>query len=249
MVTPTWSTTRIPNKEVLALYTEWKAGTPIRTLASRKGTTKESIYALFKSRNLSLALTKTCELPECEVVFVTKSPRQRACCKRHVKLLGSREERGATTLLLPCALPECTELVWMTHKAGQKPDFGGRGGSGKRYCCKEHGEVMYRRRHSGSYARLLLQDAQCAAPGCKETLILDQHHEDFAGARSDKDSKTHWLCPTHHMQIHRGFADIVAGKFVSLVPKIKAGIKAKTKVFERYVETITDHGYSWAQAK
>lgn len=244
-----WSSKKLSTETVRKLWKRWSDGVPIKDLARERGVTPEGIQYLFRSRGMSLVIQKECVLPECRKPFTTRKPRQRACCRKHVKLAHSREGRGVTTIQQPCALPECDVQVWMTHKAGRKPTFGSKGGSGKRYCTHAHSTLQTRRRQSGVYLNMLGRGARCAAPTCRETLILDEHHEEFDRKthKSNKSSRTYWLCPTHHMKIHRGFATLRDGVYTDLVPKVLAGIRKKTKMFHRYNDILL--AYSWAEAK
>jgi hypothetical protein len=235
-----WSPKRISDEEVAALWKRRMSGTTTASIAKERGTTKENIQYLFKSRGLSLTISKKCPLPECAKDFQTKDPRQRFCCRKHMKLGFSREYRNATAIYQLCALPECDKSVWMTYTQGRKPTLGGKGGSGKRYCCSLHSVRQSKRRLNGTYTNIFGHGDRCEAPGCKEHVVLDEHHEKFdkMTLKSDKNSKTHWLCPTHHMKIHRNYAEFSNGKYVDLIPKILAGIKKKSKLFHNYLDTL-----------
>jgi len=86
-------------------------------------------------------------------------------------------------------------------------------------------------------------------PSCKEKIILDEHHIEFSGNHSNKKSKTVWICPTHHMAVHRGYAKIEQGKYIDLVPTILTAIKKKRKIFRNYDYVLFTKGSSWAAAK
>jgi hypothetical protein len=62
---------------------------------------------------------------------------------------------------------------------------------------------------------------------CDERYVLDEHHIEFRGTKSNKQSKTVWLCPTHHMAIHRGFARFDGERYVFTVEDIREGLHRK----------------------
>ena len=232
-----WSSQRIPDEEIQALWRRRQAGEPIKALAEERGTTTECVTALFKSRGLSTLITKRCELPECGKEFQTPQDSQRCCCKKHVKAVGAREAKGLTVSDIPCAIPECCNTVHVVH-SGRKPAFTGKGGRDKKFCSEAHADLMGNRRKGGVYQRLLGKKHVCFVNSCKEWLVLDEHHERHHErhhkGKSDKTSKTYWLCPTHHQMIHRGYATLENGVFTSLVPAILRGIESKSKMFVGY---------------
>jgi hypothetical protein len=244
-----WSTSKLPTSEIEKLWKLLQKGWSLKELAKKRGTTTENIAYLLKSRGFPtrVDIQKKCQLPECGKDFQSTMGRGRFCCRQHMKLHFSREERGVISTLVLCALPECDNKIWMTHP-GRRPGFGGNGGSGKRYCCKEHGNKHSHRRLKGVYKNLLGLRGACEV--CGETLILDEHHEEFTRKGSNKQSKTHLLCPTHHMMIHRGWAIFQSGKFVRIDRKAKEGIKRRLKLFNDYKATLgLGSGHTWGTAK
>lgn len=143
-------------------------------------------------------LTRLCRLPECGRVIKTYDPRRVYCTYRHAKLDGSRRLKGLTLVRKECALPECSKQIWAFQIQ-------------RKYCCTDHADLDWRRwkKHAkgkGIYARLLFGTPKCIA--CGETAVLDEHHVKFTGMKSDPASQRVYLCPTHHMLIHRGLAKL-----------------------------------------
>lgn len=231
---------RVSDDEVHRLWELRQNGASLSELAKERKTTAENISALFKSRGLPSGITKKCELPECGKIYQARMITQRACCRKHMKLLSSREDRGSLSSLLPCALPECPDYVWMVHQE-TKPDLkvGETSGSGKRFCCTDHADLHYRRRANGMYLRILNKGPSCIVFECNERICLDEHHIEHGPNCSNKQSKTVWLCPTHHMYVHRGLAKISPeGEFVSMIPLITKGIVDKIDMFIGYERSL-----------
>ncbi len=108
-----------------------------------------------------------------------------------------------------CARPDCST----TFKAkGFKHK--------KKYCCSECKYVdllRWNQRLAGEsvYQRLAGLGSGCIA--CGERLAVQIHHTIFTKNKSDKNSPTVLLCPTHHVYVHHRLAKIENGKFVMLV--------------------------------
>lgn len=183
----------------------------------------------------------TCALPECGKLFVPKR-KARCCTRKHGKLLSERKRQGLITIHIVCALPECSNTFWTSHHSGQKPGMkiNKKGRHYKIFCCAYHGDLHTRRRHNGVYLRVRGEGPVCCAPNCNERIALDEHHIEFGSKGSNKKSKVVWLCPTHHMYIHRRYAEFRNGEFVDLVSKIRYGLRWKRRIF---------HGYTWTEAK
>ena len=160
---------------------------------------------------------KVCVLEECGKEFWTRDTRHSFCCRLHTKRHHARVGAGVVGLFkdeVECALPEC------------RVKFKRRGTSVV-YCCKRHGDLHNRRvEHRGFYDRIL-HISRLACMVCGERYVLDEHHIEFKGAKSNKQSKTVWLCPTHHMAIHRGFARFEGEKYVHIVEDIREGLRRK----------------------
>jgi len=234
-----WSSKKLDEQEIQRIVRLREQGKTLKEIGESRGTTPENIHMILKAHGISSSLKKVCELPECGKTFTARQVSQRACCRKHIKLLSSREERGTKASLVACALPECEKMFWAAHQT-RKPDLchEGHSGSGRRFCCKEHSNLHSSRRKLGMYHRLLTGTVKCLAAGCDETLALDEHHLVFRGNRSDKHSDTVWLCPTHHRYVHRGYANIVNNRFVLLVRDIRKGIEKKTKLFQGYRKSL-----------
>lgn len=164
---------------------------------------------------------RKCVLEECQIEFVTSGARQQCCCRKHVKRLINRRRLGLKPVYVQCALPECQNSFWTVNTA----------------CCSVScAKRDFRRKKNGFYARLLGRGPACHA--CGERGVVDEHHTGIvpgrlakhATARPNKSNKhgpSIYLCPTHHMKIHRGLAEVVDGRYVDLVPVILAGLKTK----------------------
>lgn len=92
------------------------------------------------------------------------------------------------------------------------------------------------------FYRRVLGTADHACVVCGERVILDEHHIEFSNGRSNKESKTVWLCPTHHMAIHRGFSRFDEGVFVWVVDDIRDGLRRK----HPDLTAALQQGRSWA---
>jgi len=206
-------------------------------IAKERKTTPEAVSMLFKSRGFKRLFWHICELPECQKRFQSTRQKHKCCCRKHLKRLSTRRDLGLHVSILPCAIPECTNTVVYVHPEKKPTLMPLRKGAGKRFCCEKHSNLAHTRRKTGWYRRLLDRKVKCMVPNCRERLILDEHHEEFS-YRSNKASRKHYLCPTHHMAIHRGFAEIRSGKFVDLVPNILAAIRHKSHLFDGYVESL-----------
>lgn len=236
-----WSSKKLDDKEIQRLWKMRQEGKTLTELAKSRGTTPSNIGLLFKSRGLNPNLEKICEIPECRKKYIARKSLQRTCSRKHLKLLMSREEANRTSSLLECALPECEKEVWMVH-TGDAPGFSeGIGGSGKRFCSTVHADMHGRRKKNNVYLRILGKGPKCIVPKCTERVVLDEHHIEWCRKNgSDKTSRTVHICPTHHQQVHRGYAEFCDGNFVNLIPKIRKGLKRKRRVFD---------GYTWTEAK
>lgn len=229
--------TRIPDQVIKRLWSRYVGGATLKELADERNVTPEAISYLFKSRGLKKTALRRCALPECGKEFFPMTTRHRCCCRQHVKRLHAREAKGLKRSVVPCALPECEELVVQVH-SGERPSFLRRSGEGRRFCSREHSNIAHARRKSGWYKRLLDQAEQCIAPGCNERVVLDEHHIVFTSRGSDKDSPVCTLCPTHHMAVHRGFAEIRDGEYVDLIPRLLAAIEKKSVLYEGYEQGL-----------
>jgi len=228
---------KVADKVIKRLWERYVKGATLRDLASARGVTPEAISYLFKTRGFKKSALRKCALPECEEMFLPATSRHRCCCRQHVKRLHAREAKGLKRSVVPCALPECNEMVVQMHR-GDRPSLAMRSGEGKRFCCRKHADVAHSRRRNGWYKKLLDQRHGCAAPGCAERVVIDQHHVEFSGTKSNKKSKTYYLCPTHHMAIHRSTAEIRDGKYVNLVPDLLRAIEQKKEIYHGYEKSL-----------
>jgi len=168
-------------------------------------------------RNADRYFTRNCALPECGQPFKTLDPRQTYCRKKHAKLAGSRALSGIEIKKKACALPECHNEIWCFKQAA--------------YCCSDHADLDWRRwrkqqKGQGLYRRLLFRNPHCFV--CGEWAVVDEHHVAFSKNKSDKAGITVWLCPTHHMLIHRGLAVIEPnGRYKRLDHWIVAQLRIK----------------------
>lgn len=175
----------------------------------------------FNRRCSVKSIEKHCLLPECQQLFRTLDPRQVCCCRSHIKRFCNRRLKAICVDFTECALPECKQKI-------------ARIGPYRKFCSKKHAALNLRRwgrKHKGQtgkyefYYRLLGFGQPCAV--CGEKYVVDEHHVVHQGNKSDKRSKTIYLCPTHHMAIHRGFAVLTETGFKWLIDDIKIGLNAK----------------------
>ena len=163
-------------------------------------------------------IERVCLLPECGHAIRTYNPRRFYCTRSHAKLDGSRKSKGLELVQRECALPECKAKVWAFENT-------------RKYCSQKHADLDWRRwkKHAhgtGVYARIIIGKPCCNV--CGETAVIDKHHVDFTGNKSSRSSKQVYLCPTHHMLIHRGFARFSAhGVYERLDSLILDGLRLK----------------------
>lgn len=178
-------------------------------------------------------LLRRCALEECGKEFRTFRLKGAFCCQLHSKRHLARQAVGTVGLFtgdIECALPECRKTA-------------PRQGIVRTYCSRKHGDLHQRRldrAKSSMFYERVLGAADNACVVCAERLVLDEHHVEYSNGRSNKQSKTVWLCPTHHMAIHRGFARFDGDKFVWTVEDIREGLARKHPAI---VESIG--GKSW----
>lgn len=153
---------------------------------------------------------KRCALFECGKEFFAINPCALCCCYDHTNRHLKR--KGRLVGYKTCGLPECNNHFVSV-------------GDDRKWCCSNHHELHRRRVHKwGFYARIMgFDDARCLA--CGESVILDAHHCVFK--RKSREGPKVWLCPTHHMAIHRGLAKIENGKYASLIEEIRQQLPFK----------------------
>lgn len=235
----------IAKREIKKIWDAYQKGASLASLGRERGITSEAVGYLLHTRGFPIMLEKRCALFECGKPFKTNRVRQETCCPTHHKLHDSRKANGLKADRFPCAMPECSNEVVRTY-AGKRPQASGHGRC-RVYCCKAHSIIMQARRAHGWYRNLLCSDKKCANPDCGETIVLDEHHIEYSKKGSNKKSKTVWLCPTHHMAIHRGYAKFAGGKFVDTTKWIVEQVKIKAQMLDRYKEYLI--GDNWAAAK
>lgn len=239
----TFPSMRTTEAEVRVLWEQRQTGATLIALGQARGTSAEAVSALFKIRGLKATFETRCELLECGKLFRAKRPDRRTCCRKHNQRLLERERKGLTAALLPCALPGCTQQILWLYK-GRRPNILLASGEGRRFCCRQHAAMAATRRKRGFYTRLLDTPHKCLAPQCDERIIVEEHHNVFKPSRnggSGKTSKTYWLCPTHHMAIHRSLAVIQQGQYVDLIPELLHDIQHKKELFANYEHSLDPH--------
>jgi hypothetical protein len=176
------------------------------TIAKAHGSSHTNLLRWLRTTGIYDETVK-CLLVECEVTFPFK-PGKLCCCRKHVKRLNGRGNNPAA--FVECALPECRELVLNTKK---------------RFCGAPHATTHYKREETGFYARLQVHTPACEV--CGEWRVLDEHHVEFTPKGSNKRSKTVWLCPTHHLAMHRRLAVYDEGGFRWVDSTILVGLAVK----------------------
>lgn len=213
-----------PDKRLLCkakkMYVE---GYCFAEIARVVGGTKERVANWFNKGLIKRTSrkTRTCAIVECRKVFVPRTSYQVCCSRLCGKRFCARRNAGVVVSSVCCALPECQKVVFNARS--------------RRFCCKKHAELHRMRTVKGVYSRLLKRRPCCCV--CGEWRVVDEHHlrhTNINGVhRSDKKSRTVWLCPTHHMMIHRGLACFRGVKFHFIfTPRVLRRI-----------------GPSWAEAK
>lgn len=206
-------------QKALALRQE---GYSYAAIGSQLGIAPTTVMNHFNRLNSNKRFKRKCALVECNQEFHTLDPRQTCCCRSHTKRHSNRKIKKICVNFTECALPECSVRV-------------PRIGRYRKFCCKKHSALNLRRwgrKHKGQrskyefYFRLLGFGTPCQV--CGEKYVVDEHHVHYSGNRSDKSSTTVYLCPTHHMAIHRGFAIIDdAGKFQWQTKTLTAALHKK----------------------
>ena len=129
-----------------------------------------------------------CGLVECDIKFEFK-PGKICCCRKHIKRLNHRDIKD--NIFVSCKLPECDERVLKAKKM---------------FCCRSHSEAHSKRKRTGFYDRLRNKSPACFV--CGEWRTVDEHHIRHHKGKSDKEGPVAWICPTHHLAIHRRLAYI-----------------------------------------
>jgi len=216
----------VPKKELDEVLKMREAGATFADIGRRFGITKEGARHRLRLANGEALLTRTCELPDCDRVFMTTFARKRFCCHKHAKRAAERYRSGYSPRKIVCALPECSVTFW----AGEE------GSRSRRFCCKAHGARHANRIKKGWYERILGRGkTRCVAPGCKESVVLDQHHVQFEGRDTARPKRgpVVFLCPTHHAAVHRGLAVLTdEGNYTSLLPLIRRRLRAVGDTWE-----------------
>jgi hypothetical protein len=227
---------RIPDEEIAALWERRLDGESVTELARERGSSQGALSFLFRSRGfVAPTEVRTCALTDCDVSFDTPFDSRRVfCCRKHAKLGSARRVNGTTVRRMECALPECSVMVDAHVPVVGKPSLGH--AQGRRFCCKDHGDLHGRRIANGWYARLLGGDGRkCEV--CGEKVMLEEHHEVWdSKTGSDISGPTHTLCVNHHQMIHRGLAEYRDGKYVKLVTELRRAVRRKAKLYENYLE-------------
>lgn len=230
------SMTTIPDS-VSAMYSKWLGGATLKAIAASYGYSHATgPKAAFNKYGLRLPVSRhVC--PTCGRPFL--ADRTKIFCRRKCAKTGSykRIKGGRHIARLPCALPECSNLVRVVWFGAGKPSvMGTAGGTGnsQRYCCRSHADRHIRRVNEGLYARLLGADhRKCCV--CGEPLILDEHHVEWDSKtrKSNKSSTTVWLCPTHHAAVHRGLLEVSCdGTVTNITTCIMAGLEQKKAIYD-----------------
>lgn len=205
----TWVTTKgysfldIHEDEILARV---DAGEPLDRIAPDFATSSTNLGKWVKKRRGNQMVK--CILGECDKTFPFR-PGKLACCRKHIKRYNARGK--VAVYKVECGMPECS--VEITNPR-------------RKYCSKSHRDRHLNRKRLGYYERLQRKDPRCVV--CGEWRLVDEHHIHHEGGKSDKEGPVTWLCPTHHLAIHRGFAVFdEGGGFKWITRSILAGLKRK----------------------
>lgn len=203
----------------------WKSGESLADLSrtfllSRAGVRRR----LVKYGGICLEVAKKCAFPGCSNVIRTHRRYQKYCCRKHKSLGYMLEHQRCKWVWRECRLPECRE-IFRTHRtlSGKTKQ------NTQNYCCLLHAQ-RHRMRVKATggtsiYRAILGVGPSCIV--CDESLVVDTHHVVFKNNKSDKESRTIPLCPTHHMALHRGLARYTKHGYVWVYKKILRGLKKK----------------------
>ena len=183
-----------------------RRGESIPALAEHYGTAHTNMLKWLQTTELYKEDVK-CALVECEVRFPFK-PGKLCCSRKHIKRFNARKNNPAA--MIECSLPECNRLVLNTKKL---------------FCNKDQATCHYRRIERGFYKRLQSRKPACEV--CGEWRVLDEHHVEFGRRGSNKQSRTVWLCPTHHLAMHRRLATYDENGFRWVDEDIVIGLRRK----------------------
>lgn len=202
-------------------------GNTLAQIGAIQRVTAQEVHRRLKRLRTALP-EKVCALPECAVKFWPRRATQLCCSRPHLKRLQMRRRRGVQVQFQQCGLPGCELSVL-------------RRGYFDRFCSRAHADMHRRWIASGLYARLLGLGPRCIA--CGEPVVLDEHHVEYPGGRSNKEGPVVCLCPTHHMAVHRGVARVDDGVYVSLVDVLRTQLESKHPTL---VQELQASGYTWA---
>ena len=194
----------------------WTSGLGPVEIAKRLGIHASNVSRLLRTH--VPPLNKKCEIFECNKTITTYDHRKVACCAYHNTLLQKRKDNKQQVTRKECMLPDCKKVIVTSH--------------GKHFCSKACLSLDTRRwgdkkNGSSNFYRKLLGTFPHKCVVCGENRVLDMHHVVFHKNKSDKTSDTVWLCPNHHMMVHRGYAKIENGQYVSLEADILKGLNEK----------------------
>jgi len=190
-------------------------GVVLAEIAKKFGGKRSNLYRWIKTNNITVPenIVK-CAIIECNNYFI-KVGKKKCCSNLHIRRLNARHNIIGVPRV--CKLPECSNLLINMRKL---------------FCCDEHADTDSYRKLSGFYERLLNKNPKCLA--CDEWRVVDIHHLEFNGKKSNKESETVALCPTHHHVLHAGLAEICDGNYIYLENQIIHGLTTKSPEFTAY---------------
>lgn len=199
-------------EENLKMLEMRKSGKTLESIAKIYDVTPEAISYRLNRTTANIFNEIKCGLFECQNKVIVTSVKRKYCSKKCSRVAISRNANGTNVSYQECPAPECKKIFLKI-------------GNHRIFCSNKCCDLFSNRIKKGQYERLFDDSKKCFV--CDEKLVLDIHHVEYTSKGSDKNSKTIYLCPTHHMYIHRGFAKIVNDKFVLIAEELKENLIRK----------------------
>lgn len=198
-------------EEILRLKNEERKSD--RAVAKILKMSYDTVGKILKQENWEHFPPYKCGKYDCNNNVITRDPKTLYCCVQCGKTDHMRRKNAVEVTKTTCALPECDIDVVIR---GRKDKF----------CSEAHCDLHFSRvSRDFYYKKLFGKLGKCIA--CDETNIVTIHHIEHTNGKSNKNSETIILCPTHHDYIHKNLAVYENGVYSYIYDKIVKGIVDK----------------------